>query len=369
MSNKYRFISVMIALLLLTSCGDQRILEKTGFIQSTSYDLLPNGKLKYTVSIPIANPDIQKSNARLILNTETTGGKKARIELAKKTNLILVSGQLRTALFGIPIAKEGLMDYMDTLKRDPTIAEQVKIVVVNEDAGSLLSKDFPENPRTGKYIDHLIEKESLGQSIPETTIYSFSRDYYDDGIDPIAPVIRDAGNSIAIDGIALFKDDKYVSKIQSDDAVIFFFLKRSFIQGEISIDLTDPSGNTTIMLSALNSSRKLNVKHEKNGQITVNIQVNALASLLEYNGDLKLGSPTDKQQLENIISEMLTERAKKIIKQLQSKKTDNLGIGIHVRNSMSYKEWKKMNWQEQYPDVVINCVVNLKIKEQGFLKN
>jgi len=259
---------------------------------------------------------------------------------------------------------------MDTLKRDPTIAEQVKIIVVNEDAGSLLAKDFPESPRTGKYIDHLIEKESQGQAVPKTTLYSFSRDYYDDGVDPIAPVIKDAGKSVEIDGIALFKDDKYEGKIHADDAVIFFFLKSSFDQGEISLDLTDHSkDNTTIMLSSLNSSRKVEVKHEKNGQITANIRVKALASLLEYNGVLKLSEDKNKQKLERIISEIITERAKKIITMLQQKKVDNLGIGIYVRNSMSYSNWKKMNWREQYPDVTINCQVELKIKEQGFLKD
>lgn len=369
MANLRSLIGALSALILLSGCGDQRILERTGFIQSTSYDLLPDGKIKYALSVPISNPDVKKTNARLFLITETTGGKKARIELAKQTNLLLVSGQLRTTLFGMSVAKKGMWHYMDTLLRDPTIAEQTKIIIVTGDAGSLLSKDYPGNPRTGKYIDRLIDKEAQGQTIPKTTIYSFSRDYYDDGVDPIAPMLKDVGSRIAVDGIALFQDDRYKGKINPEDSLIFFFLKTNFKQGEISLDLPDqPKPNTTIMLSSMNSSRKVNVELEKSGLITVNIRVKALASVLEYNGGQELSDNSVKQQIERKISEIVTERAERIIQMLQEKRTDSLGIGIYVRNSMTHQNWKKTNWREAYPNVKINCDIKLKIKEQGFLQ-
>ncbi|MGO4699562.1 Ger(x)C family spore germination protein [Paenibacillus sp. 2TAB26] len=356
----------ILATLVLTGCGDQRILENTGFIQSTSYDLLPDGKINYGISVPIANPEIKTS--RDFISTEAKSSKEGRILLAKKTNLTLVSGQLRTTLFGLPLAKKGIWEFIYTLLRDPTISDQVKVVVVDGNAKNLLEKNYTSYPRTGKYIDRLIQKEAKGQTIPLTTLYSFVRDYYDDGIDPIAPLIKDAGESIVIDGIALFKDDKYVGKIKSEDSLIFSFLLDSFNHGEINIDLIEEESldSKTIMLNSMNSTRKVYVKHENDGQTSVFINVDIKASILEYIGELMMSNDSERKKLELDISNILTQRAEGIIKFLQEKKTDSLGIGTYFRNSMTHYAWKDISWNDQYPVLNIQCKVNIKIKDYGF---
>lgn len=367
MTNHRVKLSILILLVLITGCGDQRILERTGFIQSWSLDLLPDGKINYAISVPIANPDIKTTSLRVFLQTKATSSKAARIDLARHTNLLLVSGQLRTTLFGLSLAKKGIWDHLDTLNRDPTISEQVKLIVVNGNAGHLLEKDYKEYPRTGKYVDRLIQKESTGNTIPQTTIYSFTRDYYDDGIDPIVPIVKDAGDSIVSDGIALFKDDRYVGKVSSNDSLIFGFMKDNFKQGEIDLDLSrDSKENKSVTLSALNSSRKVEVKHGSNGQLNVSIKINIMASVLEHIGELKISNAAGQHQLEQEMTDVINRRAAQIVKLLQDKNTDSLGIGMQVRNSMPYSAWKKMNWDKQYPEVDIHCTINIKIRDHGF---
>lgn len=357
--------ALLALLVLLTGCGDQRILERTGFIQSTSYDLLSNGRIKFAVSIPKADPEIHVS--REFLTTVAQSGKEARIKLARQTNLLLVSGQLRTTLFGLPLARSGLWDHMDTLLRDPTISEQVKIVLVEGEAHALLKKDYKEYPRTGKYIDRLIEKEAKGHTIPLTTLYSFTRDYYDDGIEPVAPIIKDLGKSIGVHGIGLFHGGTYVDKIKADDALIFAFLRGSFKHGEISIDLAkETKESKTVMLSSLNSMRNVDVQHEASGHAAVNIHVTVKVSVVEYIGDLSLGNDAQRQKLEQQISEIMTRRAARMAKFLQDKKVDSIGAGVYVRNSMSYRAWKKLNWYEEFPKVNLQCKVTVKIKDYGF---
>ncbi|WP_449290013.1 hypothetical protein [Paenibacillus melissococcoides] len=41
--------------------------------------------------------------------------------------------------------------------------------------------------------------------IPEANIYSFIRDLFDDGIDPVAPVMKAHPETIEVAGIALFR--------------------------------------------------------------------------------------------------------------------------------------------------------------------
>lgn len=365
MHNARACLGLIVVLVLLAGCGDQRILERTGFIQSTSHDLHSDGKIRYALSLPIANPDIKAKSGYLKTIADNT--KEARIILARKTNLLLVSGQLRTALFGMSLAQKGIWEHMDTLIRDPTISEQVKVIVVNGEADSLLEKHFGEFPRTAQYIDRLIEKEAKGNTIPETTVYSFSRDYYDDGIDPIAPIIKDAGDSIQVDGIGLFRDGQYVDKIVPDESILFSFLLDSFKKGELNIDLrTVEPRSKAVMLSALNSSRKISVDHGGTGPRNVVIDVNVKASILEYIGELNLGNDADKQKLEQAISEHLTKRAERIVSFLQEEKIDSIGIGKHVRNSMDYSAWKSLSWREEFSKINVRCKIKLKIKDYGF---
>ncbi len=360
-------LSLLGILILLTGCSDMRILEETGFIQSVSYDSAPDGNIHYAISVPISNPDIQATSLRIFLETDAISSKAARINLSRETNLQLASGQLRAVLIGLPLAKSGPWPHMDTLFRDPTISEKTKIIVVNGRAASLLSKNYASHPRTGKYIDHLIEKETKSQTIPESTIYSFVRDYYDDGIEPVAPIIKDKGDTISIDGLALFKKDKYIGKIIPDNMLYFSFLLGDLREGEIAIDLTNQTEESkTVMINSLVSKREVEVDRNSRDDFSVTIRVKVLATVSEYIGDLNLIDPSDASKLEEDLTAIFNQRCHQIIDMLQEKNTDSLGIGKFVRNSMPYRDWKNMDWYGVYPTMNIKCVMKVEIKDHGF---
>jgi spore germination protein len=359
-----------IAILPATGCGDTRILEKMGFIHTTAYDLVPaeevgkQGGLRVTIAVPKADPEGKIK--RETMTAVVASSKEARIEFSRKTELALASGQLRSALFGSDLARKGVVEHIDTLVRDPVISQRVKISVVNGSAHDLLFKRYAEHPRPGQYVDRLLDKEAAKMMIPAVTLYDFTRDLYDDGIDAVAPIIKPAGEDIAIDGIALFKGDKYVSRIPPEDAVIFSILRRNFKKGEISIDLKEAvNGNERLLFNSIINSQKVKIEHDGNGEISASIQVFVKGSVLEYMGDLKIGEDEDRHKLEKLIAEYFERQAKRMLANMQQHGADSLGIGMHVRNSMSYAEWKKLNWDKIYPTMEIDCRAKVVIKHFG----
>lgn len=360
-----RCLMICVIVLLAGCTNDERILDKIGYVQSTSQDLLPDGRLKISASVPIANPEIKETSEFLV--TEALSSKEGRMKLARQTNLKLVSGQLRVVLLGEALAKKGIMENLDSYSRDPTVSETVKIVIVEGDAADLLGKNYKSLPRNGQYIDRLITKESRGHSIVHSTLYSFNRDYYEAGKDPVAPIIVSEEDRIATNGIALFKKDKYVDKLTSDEGLIFSFLYGSFKGGELTVHLTEESSKKiAVFLNSLKSKRKLDVVHQSNGKITVNLDIEVKAAVIDYPGELELDDPGELRRFESLVSAELTNRGEKIIKKLQEVGVDSLGIGTKVRNTMSFKEWKDMNWEDEYPKVDINCSLKLKVKDYGF---
>jgi germination protein, Ger(x)C family len=359
---------------LTTGCGDQKVLERLGFTHTTSYDLTPQKEgqqdKQLTIAVSIPKADAEGKVRRETLLTTAHTSKEAKIELSKKTELMMVSGQLRNTLFGVKLAKQGLWRHIDTLVRDPSISGRVKVTIVNGEAWKVLLRDYPDHPRTGQYIDRLLEKESRTQSIPQISVYEFVRNYYDDGIDPIAPIIKGSDNEIEADGIALFDDDRYVSKIPLDRSVIYSILRGVMKRGEMSMDLnpyrkpeTDP--NEYVMLNSVYCRRAVKVKRTGNGRPAVHLQVELKGSVQEYTGSLHIFEDRDREQLAHMIERYVAAEAKDMMAFMQKNKVDSAGIGQYVRNSLSFKEWKSLDWDKVYPETDITISVKVKIKDYG----
>lgn len=355
---------LLLALLLLfgSGCGsDQRVLERLGFLHTVAFDLLPDGMLKIAASIPRYGGE--KSSEEL--ETTARSSKDGKMRLSQKTNWILVSGQIRNTMYGTSLAKQGIKDHIDSLVRDPSISPLVKITVVNGSATDMLSKDYPKHLRTGQYFDEMLEKESLKHLAPRTTVTSFIRDLTEEGIDPIAPILRGNEEDVVFDGIALFKDDRYVAKVPAKDTMIFYILKESFKRGEIHLEMDQRPDEQQVMLEELKSKRRVVVDQTGSGQPKISLNIELTGSVREYYGNLNLDKADQKRLLEQWIAECVTKRANKMIRKLQEYQVDSLGIGRYVRNHGTYREWKKQDWHTVYPKLQIECQIKVKIKDYG----
>lgn len=369
-------IILVVTIILLTGCADQRILEELGFTHTVSYDVADkdsyedNRMLRIGLSIPIASDEVKEK--REILVTNANSSKEARTKLSTETDRILVSGQLRNTLFGDELARKGIWDLIDTLVRDPAVGQNTKIIVVSGEAYEILKKDYKQHPRTGEYIDRLIDKEVNSQAIPDVTIYHFTRDYFDDGIDPVAPLLKENGEHLIVDGIALFNSDKYVTSIESSKAMLFSILTKNFKEGQISVNLTgndEEKDKEMVMFSSVISKRKIHaVKSNDESQFKVNIKITIHGSVLEYIGEKKLGDDVARQELENEMSKYIKMETEKMITYMQEHNVDSIGIGKYVRNSLNFEEWQELDWNEVYPKVEVAVDAELKIKDYGKFK-
>ncbi|MCL6604623.1 MAG: Ger(x)C family spore germination protein [Paenibacillus sp.] len=360
-----RLVAAIIIMCMLTGCGnDQRILEDLGLIQTASYDLEENNKLRVAISMPVSAPDSEIK--KMVLTGVTDSSKESRLLFSNQTELIVVSGQLRNTLYGLNLAKAGIRKYIDTLLRDPSIALGVKVTIINGKASEILSKTYKQHADTGQYINGMLEKMTNENGIPVSTLHKFTRDYFDDGIDPIAPIVKDVGNNVEVDGIALFQDDRYIMKIPAKKGMIFTLFKKNIKQGETLLKLGNNNNSKEIvMLSSILSKRKVKVHHLAGNRFSVDINVAVRGSILEYTGQSNLVKKEQRHKLEDKISNYISAQGEQMIRDMQKNKVDSLGIGQYVRNSLSYSKWKSLNWRDVYPQVEINCHTKVLIRNYG----
>lgn len=286
-----------------------------------------------------------------------------------------MNGQLRQVLFGEKMARKGVWSHIDTLVRDPSIGNRVHVLVVEGDAEKLLSRKLSQGTGVGEYIDDLIRTEAKFNEIPNTNLYTFIRDYYDDGIDPVAPLIKESKNSLILDGIALFRKDQYVAKIKPEDMIYFAFLGDSSMNSGdfLNMDLNSKGGQSEeAALLFLSSRRKVNIVSGDTflhgEKLKVSIDVSVKGSLLEYSGAMNLNNDSDQKKLESAMSHKIQEKCQSLITIMQKSKVDSIGIGQYVRYLIPYKEWVKLPWENILSEADITVHAHVEIKDYGRLQ-
>lgn len=352
-------------ILLLAGCNqDQNILERIGYIRIGAFDPAEGEKIRLTINVPLTINEGQ--NARRlteVLTTEARGSKEARNMLQNQSSRKLVSGQLRTILFNRELAVKGLTPYLDTLIRDPSISKRAEMVIADGSAQEMISKDYSGHPGADRYIDQLLRKEFEMQHVPHILLHQFIRDYYDDGKDPMAPLLSPKDASLELSGIALFHYDKYAGKVERAEFPYFTMLYQNQNKGEFTINTDDPSLKS-ITFSAIKSKRKIKVKKIREGKYAADINIWIEGGVLEYIGNLDL-TKSDRKKLERLIGEYVTKRTEQILAKLQRYRTDPVGIGQHVRNSMAYSVWKESDWSDLYANMEFRVHTRFIIKNFG----
>ncbi|WP_334073479.1 MULTISPECIES: Ger(x)C family spore germination protein [Paenibacillus] len=358
-----------LSLLLLTACNqDQNILERVGYIRTGGIDPAEEGKIRLTINVPLTiNEGSNTKRLTETLTTVATGSKEARNELSRKSSRKLVSGQLRTLLFNTELAKKGLNPYLDTLFRDPSISKRIEIVLTEGSTQEIITSQYPGHPGVSQYIDQLLRKEFDMQNTPRILLHHFFRDYYDDGKDPTATMLVKKGNELELDGIALFRKDKYVGKLEKDDIFYFTILKQEQKKGEFTLN-TDRPELKSITFSAIKSKRKIKIKKNEEGKYIADIGIRVEGGVLEYIGNLNL-TKSDRKKLEDLISEHMTKRAELVLKKLRQHRSDPIGLGQYVRNKMTYSAWKDTDWSEMYANMEIRVHSRFLMKNFGNLYN
>ncbi|SDH92683.1 spore germination protein [Alteribacillus persepolensis] len=359
---------VLLALFIfLVGCTDQHIVENVGFVQALGLDMTEE-QSEFLISAVVPQIEPDAANDREFLTTKSDSDKEAMLSLSRQSNRQIENGQLRNVLFGEETAKNGVLEQINTMNRDPIFGTRVKVSVVRGKAYELLSEPYTQHPQVSEYLDALIEKESRLHMAPETRLHQFTRDLYEKGIDPIAPLIKRGDDKIALDGIALFRGDTYVDKIDPVDARIFFFLHGNFSAGAVHLQLEDDriEKNVQLLFDSIRNKQDINVMKADNPEdITIDINVHIKGALLEYNGPLDITEDKGLHELEQQLGQSVEKRAQRVIQKLQAKQVDSLGLGRRVKNHLSYQQWNGMDWHKVYPQINVHVHVKADINDIG----
>lgn len=372
-----RSVAVCLTLALLSAVAlpgcmttRSKILEQLGVISAVGYDMAENGgDLLGTAVLPNFTDTGQEKVDVLSVTGHTS--KELRFNMSRMSERKLVSGQIRVVLYGEELSQKGILPLSDTLFRDSEIGSQIILAVVEGRAQKFFTKRYPDKPSIDIYLYRLLRKEMADRSLPNSNLHAFIRDVYDKCRDPVLPFLRLGKEDILADGLAVFRDDKYIGNLNAKEARNLAYLSDAGSStGELDATLeekTEHGDHAHAVLMYIKTKTKWDVG-QADGKPLFKANVYIQGAVTEYSGDRNLEEKQEVEKLEQEFAKECHQELTALIKKLQKEfGTDQLGLGEMYRSKGYVKKLELEPWREMYKQAQIDVHVQVSILQTGMI--
>ncbi|ERN54853.1 Ger(x)C family spore germination protein [Alkalihalophilus marmarensis] len=354
---KRLLLTLCLSILFLNGCVQTMILDEVQLIHSIGYDYYDEDRVEGTVSLPVYN--MEGAIESEIISAVASTSRDARLELNAQASRPLHSGKITTILFNEELAeKTGIMPILDTFSRDATIGMRNFVALTAGSTKEILETTYPLEMEVASYIAELIEQNMERQNIPQANFHLFMKYYYEDGRDPFMPYIKQSEEHLQVDGVALFKGDRYVDKLNLTDSFVMKILLEPFANGTYEIELSEK--NEFAVLRNIHSRTKFTIEKGTNTP-AIDILIKFKGKVNEYSGE-----QIDDEKLKEItvkVTEKLESDASRLISLFQENNIDPIGMGSRVKGKTYHFNLEE--WESYYPNANINVKAEVVITETG----
>ncbi|MGM9924337.1 MAG: Ger(x)C family spore germination protein [Bacillus sp. (in: firmicutes)] len=363
-----RLFIIILSVMVLTGCWDEKLIRDTSFILGTAFDKKED-KLIGTYATPAATIYPQGG---IITTVEGHTVRELTFRVNDKVAETLDTSKIQTLIFSEKIAKEdGLYPYLDIYVRRPNNPINPFIMIVKGDAGQYLKTAIPNENIPSNYYKEIIKAHVDNGLLTHINVMKASRIFKNKKFDILLPHFKRSGDGTPqLDGLAIFNGDKYTGKnLNQRQSIIYNLLdnKKSKFLVNLIVKLEDeenkPAIENYVTINILKQKRKMNT-HIKNGKVSATVDLQLDIEVIE---SPKMNVKKHLRYLTKEIEKDLTKVANQVVKNLQKANSDGLGIEQQL-HSFHNKEFKKLDWKgSAYKNADIKANVTVKIKKHGLI--
>jgi spore germination protein len=380
--HKWRIIIVNITcVVVMSSCVETKQLEKLGLITAQGYDLEKENKLKGTVVVHKFDP--LAKNLTEVITVDANTSKALRQEQNLEIDQKLVLGQLRCVIYSKELAEKGISQLVDALNRDPTVGNMVYLTIADKDAYSIMSIDEKKlKVNLGTYLYNLIKQNVESEQLTSPTLHEFNHNFQDHGRDPVLPILKIKDDSVIISGIALFRDDRIVGELKSEQLFYAKVLSDKYRSGthelgfnrshfEKIIKKKDEGKDRKVYnklfvsIDNIRSQAKIKLIDKKKVRFRVDIKLDS--RLLEATEPLDLSTTKNIKFIEKEINREMERQILDLLKYFRKKQVDPTGFGNEYMAHIRKKPLSKTEWRELYKDATFEVHVNNTVVKTGVI--
>ncbi|MFD0693104.1 Ger(x)C family spore germination protein [Paenibacillus sp. GCM10027628] len=366
-------IVILSSLVIFSGCVKPYILENLALSIIIGYDAIEKDRILTTTVLHKIDP-LAKEKTQIVANTAYTS-QGARISSNRELSKYLVGGQVRVVMYGKKLASGGIIDLADTLSRDPTLGDIIYLCVSDNKASDILTRRYPEVSNIGIYLYENIRQNSDLEELPSPSLHDFLRDYYSVGKDPIVPLLKRRGNEVAINGLALFRDDRMVHEVRPREGFLLKVLLGNKKTGSYELVVSSerltkymkhPGKDLKIAFVNRKSSRQIKLVQTSGPEFAMSISV--LGDLQEISDAYSFNKHEAVVALEEEIGLKLAKEIERFIHDIQIHESDVVGFGEVYRSKVRNSHLTKEKWHAMFKDAKIKVNVKFTLRSTGVIE-
>lgn len=399
--------ALLLISLLLTGCNGARETDEVAYVIGIGFDKHKDEMIKVTYQIAIARAlggegSASSKESTVLLSVIAPSHAEARTLL--KTTLGRTPNLSHNKVFfiGEELAKGGIGYVTAPLIRHRDFRGSMYLVTIqNGTAEDFIKKMQPKlEILPSKYVETMMLTSNEAGYYPQSFLHDFYSRLKGKSAAPYTALaalnspsgrnapegVRSKGDkafeytagnipmtnheaTINFAGIALYKDDKMVGTLTTEETRMVQILSNKFPRGFLVI--SDPQSPKKLLHLNMRLGEAPKIKAsvaDKKYFFDVSVllegEITAIASATNYE------RPDLRQVLEEHISETIRHDIMKMLVKTQRLKADVVGFGYHARTLYAtFPEWRSIgeDWNDHYSEAEIRVTVSTKIRRSGLM--
>ncbi|WP_404350819.1 Ger(x)C family spore germination protein [Sutcliffiella horikoshii] len=373
--NLWNIVCVLLTLILLTGCWDQRLLKDLKLVFTVAFDagegdeIISHVAIRESEKLSVGGQPGQATVG--VVEGKGITLRDTRLNLDRRIPGEFSPSKMRMYLMGEELAQKDIYSILDILYRDPKAPLGAKLAIVEGKAEDIIHmKTIKETLLTEAISDLLVTAED-NTIIENETVQTVCPIMFDPSADFSLPVIKMIEtNDIEVVGMGLISDRTYTGvTLDAEHSTTLLMLankKAKVAQVNMMVHPEEENPQNRYMtLSISKAKSKITTTVNSPTDIHVKIDMKVTGAIAEYPKN-HLVSKQKVKVLEEKAAQYLTTQSEEVIKIIQDANSDVLKIGQQIKAHHN-KTWKDIKWREVYPTIEIEPNVKVEITGTGII--
>ncbi|PYG87775.1 spore germination protein KC [Ruminiclostridium sufflavum DSM 19573] len=364
---------ILLNSIALCGCWNYRDIEKSSLVSGFAIDKNKAGD-KYMLTVEIIDYEMSGKEAKQSAKYIQSEGKTVFDAIRNVIDILgkrLYWAHASIVIISEEIAKEGIIPAIDLILRDAEIRSEMYILISTEKtAGEVLLQDPLVSQTSSDIIEYMLAEQKDVSKAPAVEVYKFLNDYESGGsaIPAIKLTEHMSKKTAEIAGTAIFKTDKLIGYLNTNESKCFLFVRNEIKRGLITLNENSINDTDNITLEIFKSKTKLKPSYADN-KLTMNIDILTEVSIAEMSTSVDYSSEKNIGKLKKDAEEKIKASIEAVIKKVQLEyNSDIFDFGTIVK---AYKPsvWRQIeqDWDESiFKGLEVAVNVRIKIRNCGF---
>lgn len=370
MKRACKIFGLWVILFLLTSCWDQKDLEKLLIVYGVGIDTSLDKNSDNSYLITIAFPTIAEDapQKKMEYSTPAKSLADAYDKLQRKAYREISYDNSRVIVFGEDAAKLGIIHHIDAMLREPLFPGTARFAIVEGRAADLLAIIPPVSLFVSTFLYESIQQSSQSTSAPYITLRRFHNEFHTKGIEPVMPYITYSAvpGVIYVGCTALFQGDKLIEVLHGNHSQAILILRGEINNGYYTANYSTKNEELDNYISVRFQGGKSKITTELiDDELNIYHKISIKATLSEFTDYESVFDSDLLKEFEDTIANAIKGDLISTINILQKTlKNDNIGYGRYVR--IEHPElFDPEDWNEVFSHTKIHLELDVSIKSVG----